>query len=110
MAETQITPRQEKHIKEAQKQKRIEKRLLKEARQFRRQFAKQTLKLVTSGFGLVAALAWNELIKEVVNIFIKPYFGENSGLISLGIYAIIVTLLAVFITYQLSRLAEEKED
>jgi hypothetical protein len=67
---------------------------------------------MTSGFGLVAALAWNELIKETVNIYIKPYFGEESGLISLLIYAVVVTALAVFVTYQLSKVAgkDEKED
>lgn len=105
----QISPGQEKHLKEVQKQQRIERRMLQEARRFRRQFAKQAFKLVTSGFGLVAALAWNELIKEVVNLYIKPIFGKNSGLISLAIYAIIVTFLAVFVTYQLSKFAE-KED
>ena len=107
---TQTNPKKEKHIKEVQEQKRIERRLFREAQEFRRQFAKQAFKLVTSGFGLVAALAWNELIKEVVNLYVKPYFGKSSGLISLGIYAIIVTFLAVLITYQLSRFAENKEN
>ena len=60
---------------------------------------------MTSGFGLVSALAWNELIKETVNTYIKPYFGESSGLISLLIYAILITALAVFVTYQLSKIA-----
>ena len=106
----QISPIKEKHIKEVEKQKRIERKLFKEAQQFRRQFSKQAFKLVTSGFGLVAALAWNELIKEAVNIYIKPYFGKSSGLISLAIYAAIVTFLAVLVTYQLSRFAEKKED
>jgi len=50
--------------------------LIKEAEEFKKQFAKKLLSLVTSGFGLVAALAWNELIKETVNTFIKPYFGN----------------------------------
>jgi len=106
----QISPRQEKHTKEVQKQKRIERRMLQEARRFRQQFAKQAFKLVTSGFGLVAALAWNELIKEVVNLYIKPIFGKNSGLISLAIYAVIVTFLAVLVTYQLSRFAEKEDN
>jgi len=108
-AKEEISPRQEKHLKEVEKQRRIERRLLKEAHQFRQQFAKQAFKLVTSGFGLVAALAWNELIKEAVNLYIKPYFGESSGLISLAIYALIVTVLAVFVTYQLSKFAEKEE-
>lgn len=74
---------------------------------FKKQFAERTLKLVTSGFGLVAALAWNELIKEFVKVYIKPIFGESSGMISLLIYALLVTFLAVFITYNLSKLTEK---
>lgn len=60
---------------------------------------------MTSGFGLVAALAWNELIKEIVNQYIKPIFGESSGLISLLIYAVFITAPAVLVTYQLSKVA-----
>ena len=63
------------HQKEARKQRRIHHQLLKEAREFKSQFAERLLKLVTSGFGLVSALAWNELIKEFVKEHIKPYFG-----------------------------------
>jgi hypothetical protein len=67
----------------------------------------QMLTLATSGFGLVAALAWNELIKEVVSDYIKPLVGGNSGAISLLIYAVVVTLLAVFVTYSLTRLVKK---
>lgn len=68
---------------------------------------KEILKLSTSSIGLVAALAWNELIKEVVNMYIKPLVGGASGIISLLIYAIIVTTLAVVITINLSRLTNK---
>lgn len=68
---------------------------------------KEVLKLSTSGFGLVAALAWNELIKEIVNVYIKPFVGGASGIISLLIYAIIVTVLAVLVTISLSKLANK---
>jgi len=80
----------------------------KETSQFKRSFAKKSLTLVTSGFGLIAALAWNEVIKEIVKEYIKPLFGESSGLISLLIYAILITFLAVFITYNLSKIAEKE--
>jgi len=63
--------------------------------------------LATSGFGLVAALAWNELIKNFIDTFIKPLVGTGSVLISQLIYAVIVTALAVFITLQLSRLEQK---
>ena len=64
----------------------------------------QMLTLATSGFGLVAALAWNEVVKETVNNYIKPYISKDSGLISLTIYAFIVTTLAVIVTLQLTKL------
>lgn len=71
---------------------------------------KQMITLATGGFGLVAALAWNSLIQEIVNNYIKQYLTVGSGIISLLIYAIIVTVLAVFVTVQLSTLIEKLED
>lgn len=65
---------------------------------------KELLKLSTGGFGLVAALAWNELIKKIVQDYIEPFVGKDSGVISLLIYALIVTILAVVVTYNLSKL------
>lgn len=67
---------------------------------------KQMLSLATSGFGLVAALAWNEVVKETVDNYIKPYLPQGSALLSMLIYAIIVTVLAVFITLQLTKLQQ----
>lgn len=76
-------------------------------RGFRKELTRQMLNLATSGFGLVAALAWNEFIKELVNTLIKPVTGRLSGMISLLIYAIIVTILAVAVTYNLTRLIKK---
>lgn len=70
---------------------------------------KQMLSLATSGFGLVAALAWNEAIKEGVDTFVRPYLPQGSSVISLVIYAAIVTILAVFVTLQLTKLQEAME-
>jgi len=100
----------QKELKEQKEEtKALQSKLKNEASKFKKQFAERTLKLVTSGFGLVAALAWNELIKEVVNIYVKPYFGEGSGLVSLLVYAILVTALAVMVTYNLSKFAEKDD-
>ena len=85
-------------------------KLKKEADEIKKQFAKQILTLVTSGFGLVAALAWNEVIKEIVDVYIKPFFGEGSGLVSLFIYALFVTVLVVIVTYQLSKIVGKDEE
>ena len=73
---------------------------------------KQMLTLATSGFGLVAALAWNELIRTFINDYIRTRISVGSAMISLTIYAIFVTIFAVIIILQLSRLVErlgEKE-
>lgn len=68
---------------------------------------KQMLILATTAFGLVAALAWNQLIQELVTQYIKPLIGGASGIISLAIYAVLVTVLAVVITYNLTKLVKK---
>jgi len=68
------------------------------------------LSLAASGFGLVAALAWNNVIQEFVATKIKPFLPQGSGLISLSIYATIITVLAVFITYHLTILIDKLEE
>ena len=70
---------------------------------------KQMVALATSGFGLVAALAWNNVIQEFVNTQIKPFI-PGGGLVSLLIYALLITILAVTITYQLSKLEEKLKE
>jgi len=82
----------------------------KKAKKYQLAVVSQMLSLATSGFGLVAALAWNNVIKEVVENYIKPLIGGGSGVASLLIYAIIVTFLAVMATLQLSRLKETLEE
>lgn len=70
---------------------------------------RQMLTLATSGFGLVAALAWNNVIQEFVNNYVKKWLPQSSGIISLLLYAIVITMLAVFVTLQLSKILERFE-
>lgn len=60
--------------------------------------------LATSGFGLVVALAWNELIRTTINEYLTPILGTSGGIISLLIYAVTVTILAVLVTMQMSKI------
>ncbi len=71
---------------------------------------KNVVTLATSGFGVVVALAWNEAIKAVVETYISPFLGNSSGVISLFIYALVVTVLAVFVTMQLAQMQKTLED
>jgi hypothetical protein len=79
-------------------------------RSLRIEIIKQLITLSSSGFGVVAALAWNGLIQEIVGTYIKPYLPQGSGVISLLLYAVIVTIIAVFITYQLTNILKRLEN
>lgn len=70
----------------------------------------QMITLSTSGFGVVVALAWNELIRQTIETYVKPYLGNGSGVISLLIYAVGVTILAVVVTMQLSTVQKNLEN
>lgn len=70
---------------------------------------KNIISLATSGFGLVVALAWNEVIKKTVEQYIDPWLGKSGGIISMLIYAVVITLLAVFVTMQLAQLQRKFE-
>ena len=61
--------------------------------------------LVTAAFGLVAALAWNSAIQS---IFIT-IFGENSSVSAMISYAIIVTIIAVFVTIWIGNVSNKAE-
>lgn len=81
------------------------KKVTEKEKSFQRELIEQSVTLSTSAFGLAAALAWNETIQQAVKEFVEPSLPAGSGVLSKLIYALIVTLLAVLITYQLSRLA-----
>jgi hypothetical protein len=65
--------------------------------------------LATSGFGVVVALSWNEFIRFLVNNYIDPILGKEGGVISLFIYAIAMTVLAVVVTMQLAAIEKRLE-
>lgn len=73
---------------------------------FHSEFIRTMTQLATAGFGLVAALAWNETIKD----FIDRFISSGSTFISKLIYAIIVTFLAVLVTYFLGKLTQEAKE
>ena len=59
--------------------------------------------LASAALGLVAALAWNDAIKETM----KHYLGENEGLAALYTYAILATIIAVVVVVVLGRIAAQ---
>lgn len=81
------------------------------AKKFKVQMLETVASLITAAFGLVAALAWNETIKEAITQAV----GETGdGLTGLLIYALIVTVIAVvatmLIAYLLSKAKGEADE
>jgi len=73
--------------------------------EIKKEFKEKTITLILGGFGLVAALAWNEAIKTLF----ETIFPKKSELIGKFLYAIIVTIVVVFISLQLKKVSEKKE-
>ena len=67
-----------------------------------KKFFEQLTVFITGAFSLVAALAWNSAITDLISRYIKP--GRNT--LSLFIYAVTVTVIAVFVTIYLGRIAK----
>jgi len=59
--------------------------------------------LITAAFGLVAALAWNGAIQAIF----KQVFGDQSTIIAMICYAVVVTIIAVVATVWIGKLAEK---
>lgn len=57
--------------------------------------------LASAALGLVAALAWNEAIKETI----VTLLGKDEGLLGLYIYAILATVIAIVVLLILARAA-----
>ncbi len=74
--------------------------------ELKKEIVEKLTTLATAGFGLVAALAWNDAIQS----FFKEIFGDQSGVWAKFIYAIIITVLVVIITTQLGRIANKLKD
>ena len=68
---------------------------------FKTEVIEKIAALITAAFGLVAALAWNGAIQELF----KLIFGDQSTLVAMLVYAIVVTIIAVLATIWIGRAA-----
>lgn len=71
-----------------------------ELAELKAQAREKTANLILAGFGFVAGLAWNEAIKSLIDtIFVL----EKNSLLAKFIYAILVTILIVIVSYAFSK-------
>lgn len=71
------------------------------ARETTKMVLQSMIALASAALGLVAALAWNDAIKETI----KQIMESDDSLSSKYIYAIIATLIAVTVVLTLAKLA-----
>ncbi len=70
-------------------------------RETNREVFHQTLTLFNQALALVAALAWNEAVKSLID----RYFPARSALYSRFFYAVILTVLIVVVTRYLNNIS-----
>jgi polyferredoxin len=78
--------------------------LKKEIKETQKEFKQRTITLILAGFGLVAALAWNDAISALFDTL----FPKGAGLIGKFLYALLVTIIVVIISLQLKKISEKK--
>ncbi|CDG64710.1 MAG: hypothetical protein PWQ15_1703 [Methanobacterium sp.] len=62
--------------------------------------------LITTAFGLIAALAWNEAIKAIIAQFLP----QGSDLMGLLVYAVLITIIAVVATIIIGRAISQPKE
>jgi uncharacterized membrane protein YhiD involved in acid resistance len=60
--------------------------------------------LATAAFGLIAALAWNKFITDLIGLYLKA----GSGVWAELIYAVIITIIALVVIQNMAKLAERE--
>ena len=71
------------------------------AKQTTRMILQSMITLASAALGLVAALAWNDAIRETI----RQFMGSDDSLSSKYLYAVLATVLAVVVIVILARLA-----
>ena len=71
----------------------------------KKEVLEKVLVLITTAFGLVAALAWNDTIKAIF----AHFFGAPDTVPVMLVYAIMVSIIAVITVIQIGKMAERKK-
>jgi len=64
------------------------------------------ISLSSAAFGVIAALAWNTAISDLI----KQFLPAGKGLLPEFLYGVIVTLIGVVVMVNLAKLAEKSGD
>jgi hypothetical protein len=84
----------------------IRKKLKSEIRSVRQEVRNRTVGYIVAALGLVAGLAWNDAIRSLIE-YLFPL--SANSLRAKFVYAVLITLVIVFITVYLMRIAQKDE-
>lgn len=90
-----------------EKRKRMNTRLREEGRIIEREVREKSVGYITAGLGVVSGFAWNEAIKSLIE-FIFPL--TRNGIIAKFAYAVLMTVVVVFISIYLLRFFSSKKE
>jgi len=73
---------------------------------FKAELRRKSFGYITTAFGLIAGLAWNEAIKA----FIETFFPMSAGgMIAKFVYAVFITIILVFISVYILKVPEKEK-
>lgn len=84
----------------------IKDRIESESKKIREEIRQRTIGYILAAFGLVAALAWNEAIRGLIEYFFPV---NKNTILAKFIYATTLTLIVVVASAYLTRLLGSKE-
>ena len=86
----------------------IKEKLNRGQEKFKKEARNQAITMIVTSFSFVAGLAWNEAIKSAI----EHFFPSGGGMFAKLVYALLLTILVVVVSFVLTRLKhpEHKED
>ena len=84
----------------------IKEKIKQRSKEIKREVGQKTASYILAAFGLVAALAWNEAIRGLIEYFFPV--SKNTILVKF-IYAAGLTFLVVIVSVYITRLLSDKE-
>ncbi len=77
------------------------------SQEIKKEIRQRTSGYILAAFGLVAALAWNDAIKSLIEYFFP--LDKNTVLVKFT-YAVLITFIVVIISIYLTRLLSDKKE
>jgi len=84
----------------------IKEEIKKETTNIKTEIRQKTFGYILTAFGLVAALAWNDAITNLIN-YLFPF--EKNTIVIKFVYALIITFVVVFISIYLTKINSKEK-